>query len=254
MKNLIISEFERTFKRKKTTIGLIIFGFALLLEGLFLFAMNGVSFYDANHSVQLNSINTAPFFLRELGLLIYFVLIPMFVVDSFNGEYSSGALRLVLIRPKKRLHVLLAKWFVQMCIFLGVLIVTWAAATLFGKMFMPHVTETTFYQTGTMNTFTGMLYTVAFYGIVFIIIMAVIGLCSLISMVMPNPVLAYMGTIGTLVGSLYVHDIFAYFLTSDPIFKVLAEPQLAFYLSLLIIVLISSMINIGIWKKKQWMG
>ncbi|WP_062107447.1 ABC transporter permease [Bacillus niameyensis] len=254
MKNLLISEYERTFKRKKTMIGLLIFIFVLAFECFFLYAMGGMSFYNPEHAVQLNSINTAPFFLRELGIFMYFVLIPMFVVDSFNGEYSSGALRLILIRPQNRIKVLLAKWFVQISIFLGMMIFTWVVATVFGILCMPHVEETTFYQTGVMNPFTGALYTLGFYGIAFVIIIAVIGLCSLISMIMPNPILAYAGTVVTLVGSLYIHDVFDYFLTTDSIFKVLGESQSPFYVSLLFIILISSMMNIGIWKKKQWMG
>ena len=102
MRSLLWSEYERTFKRKKTSIGIGIYFIMVALQCLFLYLVGGISFYDADHSVQLNSINTAPFFLRELGLLINFILIPMFVVDSFNGEYHSGALRLVLIRPQKR--------------------------------------------------------------------------------------------------------------------------------------------------------
>ena len=254
MKNLILSEYERAFKRKKTIIGLLIVCFVLAFECVFLYAMDGVSFYDAEHAVKLNSINTAPFFLRELGIFLYFVLIPMFVVDSFNGEYSSGALRLVLIRPQNRIKVLLAKWFVQVSIFLGIMIFTWVVATVFGILCMPHVEETTFYQTGVMNPFSGLLYTLVFYGIAFCIIIAVIGLCSLISMIMPNTIFAYAGTVVTLVGSLYIHDVFDYFLTTDSIFKVLGEPQAAFFISLFLIISISSMINIGIWKMKQWMG
>ena len=132
MEGLLLSEYERTFKRKKTIIGLLFYCFILAFECFFLFLMDGISFYDAQHSVQLNSINTAPFFLRELGLFINFILIPMFVVDSFNGEYTSGALRLVLIRPQKRIKLFLAKWIVQASLFLAIILFTWLIATIFG--------------------------------------------------------------------------------------------------------------------------
>nr|WP_246516876.1 ABC transporter permease [Lederbergia ruris] len=254
MKNIIISEYERTFKRKKTIIGLIIYAFVLALECFFLYAMGGLSFYDPEHSVQLNSINTAPFLLRELGIFLHFILIPMFAVDSFNGEYSSGALRLVLIRPQKRVRILLAKWIVQVSLIVAIMLVTWLVGTMFGIISMPHVEETSFYQTGSMNAFYGMLYTLLFYGVATLIMIGVMGLSSLISMMMPNPILAFAGTIAALIGSLYIHDVFVYFLTSDAIFKILGEPQGEFYISLFLILVISCMMNVKIWQKKQWIG
>ncbi|KRG15732.1 ABC transporter permease [Lederbergia galactosidilytica] len=254
MKNIIISEYERTFKRKKTMIGLAIYGCVLAFECFFLYAMGGLSFYDPEHSVQLNSINTAPFLLRELGIFLHFILIPIFVVDSFSGEYSSGALRLVLIRPQKRLKILLAKWLVQASFVMAIMLVTWLVGTIFGMISMPYVEETTFYETGPMNAFYGMLYTLLFYGLATFIMMGVIGLCSLMSMLLPNPILAFAGTVAALIGSLYVHDVFEYFLTSDAIFKILGEQRGEFYISLFLIIVISCMMNVKIWQKKQWIG
>ena len=256
MKGILVSEYERTFKRKKTIIGLIIYCIVLAFECLFLYGMNGLSFYDPEHSVQLNSINTAPFFIREVGIFINFILIPMLVVDSFNGEYTSGALRLVLIRPQARLKLFLAKWVVQASIFLGITIITWITSTLFGRLVMEHVSETTFFHTGKMDAFQGMIYTLKFYSMTFLIFLSVIGLCSLISVIMPNSILAFVGTIGCLVGGVYISDHFVYLLSvSDSIFSVLGGiGQSGFYVSLFLLFFISTILNVGIWKKKQWMG
>ncbi|RWR04379.1 ABC transporter permease subunit [Siminovitchia fortis] len=254
MKQLLASEYERVFKKKKTIVGILIFCFVLAFECFFLYQMD-VSFYDPEQVVPLNSINSAPFFLRELGVFLHFILIPMFVVDSFNGEYSSGALRLVLIRPQKRVNVLLAKWIVQASIFFMIMVFTWLVGTIFGRMLMPNVEETSFYQTGSMDAVGGLLYTLKFYAMAFLIVIAVIGLCSLISMLMPNPILAYAGTVVVLVGGIYIQDVFDYlFVPSDSIFAVLGKFQAGFYVSLFLIIAASCMINIGIWKKKQWMG
>lgn len=256
MRSLLWSEYERTFKRKKTSIGIGIYFFMIALQCLFLYLVGGVSFYDAEHSVQLNSINTAPFFLREAGLLINFILIPMFVVDSFNGEYHSGALRLVLIRPQKRVRLFLAKWLVQASLFLALTFLTWLIATIFGQIMMPHVNETTFLNTESMNLFEGLLYTLKFYGMTYVIFLCVIGISIFMSTVMPNPITAYMGTVACLIGGIYISDQLVYFvIVSDSIFSVLGNTgQYGFYVSLLFIFVISHIMNVGIWNRKQWMG
>lgn len=256
MKGILLSEYERMFKRKKTIISLMFYFFLILFECFFLFMMDGLSFYNAQHSVQLNSINTAPFFLRELGLFINFILIPMFVVDSFNGEYTSGALRLVLIRPQKRFNIFLMKWIVQASLFLVIIILTWVIATIFGFSFMPHTSETTFYQTNSMTTIHGLLYTIKFYGIAYCIILAIIGISCFMSIIMTNSILAFIGTVAILIGGVYISDQLSYFLTvSDSIFAALGNADsYGFYLSLFLLLIISHIMSIGLWNKKQWMG
>lgn len=256
MERILLSEYERTFKRKKTTIGIGLYFVLIALECFFLYLTGGISFYDADHSVQLNSINTAPFLLRELGLFINFILIPMFVIDSFNGEEHSGAFRLVLIRPQQRVKFFLAKWIVQASLFLALTFMTWFIATIFGQIVMPHVNETTFLNTESMNLFEGLLYTIKFYGITYIIFLSVIGISSFMSLVMPNPIMAYMGTIAFLIGGIYVSDQFIYFISvSDAIFNTLGNSnQYGFYVSLLVLFTISHMMNISIWHRKQWKG
>lgn len=256
MERILLSEYERTFKRKKTTIGIGLYFVLIALECFFLYLTGGISFYDADHSVQLNSINTAPFFLRELGLFINFILIPMFVIDSFNGEEHSGAFRLVLIRPQKRVKLFLAKWIVQASIFLGITLLTWFIATIFGQMMMPHVSETTFLNTESMHLFEGLFYTIKFYSVTYLIFLGVIGIASFMSLVMPNPILAYMGTIACLIGGIYVSDQFIYFISvSDAIFSAFGKMgHSEFYMSLLVLFVISHMMNISVWHRKQWKG
>lgn len=255
MRDIFISEWEKTFKRKKTMIVIGIFVFLVLFECLFLYGMAGTSFYDADHSVQLNALNTAPFFLRELGLFINLILIPMFVVDSFNGEYSSGALRMVLIRPQSRLKLFFAKWSVQVGIVLMIAAFTWLMATLFGKLFMPAVQETAFLNTGMLKPLGATLFTLKFYGISLFISVIVITIGSLVSSIMPNMVLSYITIIGILVGSIYISDIFFFFMfVSDAIFEQLGSSEsLSFYLLLVVLLTISYIMNIVIWKKREWM-
>ncbi|PWA05156.1 ABC transporter permease [Pueribacillus theae] len=254
MKNVWISEFERMFKRKKTWVGLFVYLFLLGFECLFLYGVGGQSFYDPDHVVGLNSLNTAPFFLRELGLFLIFVLIPMFVVDSFNGEYTSGAYRLVLLRPQGRAKLFAIKWSVQGVLIFGLLVFTWLAATIYGYLVFPNVTEVSFFNTGELQSSEAFLYVLTFYAIALLILLAILTIGSLISTVMPNVILSYIGIIGFLIGGLYVSDHFSFFITfTDSIFQVLGKQNMTLIPLAFSIVLISAILNVTIWTKRDWM-
>jgi len=121
---------------------------------------------------------------------------------------------------------------------------------------MPHVNETTFLNTEAMNLFEGLFYTIKFYGLTYVIFLCVIGISVFMSIVMPNPIMAYMGTVACLIGGIYISDQFIYFIiVSDSIFSALGNPsQYGFYISLLFLFVISHIMNVGIWNRKQWMG
>ena len=86
---------------------------------------------------------------------------------------------------------------------------TWLIATTFGQIMMPHVNETTFLNTESMNLFEGLFYTLKFYGLTYVIFLCVIGISTFMSIVMPNPIMAYMGTVACLIGGVYISDQFS---------------------------------------------
>ncbi|MFP3434507.1 hypothetical protein SB781_32615, partial [Paraburkholderia sp. SIMBA_061] len=88
MTGLFISELERTFKRKKTAVVLGVYTGLLAFSWFFFFQRGGISFFDAAHDVKIDSLNSAPLLLRDLSFAITFIVIPMFVADSFNSEYT----------------------------------------------------------------------------------------------------------------------------------------------------------------------
>ncbi|RAS72867.1 ABC transporter permease [Priestia endophytica] len=256
MKQLIWSELERTFKRKKTIIMLIVYLLLLGFECLFLFAMGGTTFFDPEHDVKMDSLNSSTLYLRDLAFFLTFILIPMLVVDSFNGEYASGALRLVLIRPQSRLQLFLAKWFIQCFLFFGVLVITGVTGFLFGKIVMPNVEYTVFLGGHDVDAMGAFLYTLKFYGIAFAIFLTIITLASLVSVLMPNAILSYVGLIAILIGSVYASDQLLFFFSlTDSIFYQLSGTSSENFLFLLFPILgLSIIINIMIWKKKEWIG
>ncbi|MFP8644299.1 ABC transporter permease [Priestia aryabhattai] len=256
MTGLFISELERTFKRKKTAVVLAVYVGLLAFIWFFLFRMGGTSFFDAAHDVKIDSLNSAPLFLRELAFVITFIVIPMFVADSFNSEYTSGALRMVLIRPHHRVKLFFVKWAVQCLLVFLLLSLTWVVGTVVGKVAMPHVNETMFLGGQTVGTVGAFLYSLKFYGICFCIFMAVISIGSILSVLMPNSILSYVATIGALIGSVYVSDKLSFFFSvTDSVFHELSKSNSEFLVNLLFpILLISFIINLFVWKKKEWVG
>lgn len=254
MLNLMKSEWERMWARKKTKIGLFLFLFLLAFECFFLWGMGGRSFYDPEHAVHLNSLNTAPFLLREMAVYLNFILIPMLVVDSFNREYASGQLRMVLLRPLSYGKLLTAKWLVCSLLLLGINVLMWLAGTFFGKWAMPHAETVHFLNTGDYGPIGAFLFCMAFYGIAFLIFLAVLGVSTLISTLLPHPILSYVGIVIFLVGSVYVSSHLEFFLSvSDSIFHVLGRLE---DMSLFGICAACAILGYGcslwIWRRRNW--
>ncbi|WP_172194686.1 ABC transporter permease [Saccharibacillus qingshengii] len=254
--NLIRSEAQRVFKRRRTWAVIAVYLIFVLLECLFLTMMN-TSFYDPDHSVPLNSLNTAPFLLRELAILMNFVVIPMLAADSFNGDVFSGALRLALIRPVSRVKMFLVKWAVLGAAVGAMTLFTWAAGTVFGRIFMPAAAETTLMGAGTVGGLGAIGYGLGFYGLAFCIFLALIGVGGIVSRLAPNPVLAYIGMLAVIVGGIYVSDGLAFLLSvSDSIFHFLghtggSDASLGWILCALLAG--CAIMGTWSWSRREWM-
>lgn len=66
--------------------------------------------------VILSNLNFPVAVTREWYFTLFLLIFPILFIDSFNSEISSGAYRLVMIRPVGRWELLLAKWITQMSI------------------------------------------------------------------------------------------------------------------------------------------
>ncbi|WP_058302641.1 ABC transporter permease [Gorillibacterium timonense] len=221
MLRLMKCEWQRMMARTKTKTVLVLYLLALAFECLFLKSM-GVAMYDQIRSTPMNALNVAPFLLRELSLFLNFILIPMLAADSFNGEYTSGALRMTLLRPVSHLRLITAKWLVQGLLLGGLTAITFMVGTLFGRMALPEADTTSFLGTSAFGPGGALAYSALFYLIAYLVFLAVLGLAALISTVMPHPILAYAGTVCVLIGALYLSDSFAFLMSSsDAIFRLL---------------------------------
>ncbi|MCS1350676.1 ABC transporter permease [Mechercharimyces sp. CAU 1602] len=251
--NLLHSEWQRIWGRRKTKVSLTLFFVLILFEGWFLLKVGGTSFYHPDAAVSLNSLNAAPFFLRELALYLNLIFIPMLVVDSVNGEYTSGAMRLILIRPIDKWKWVFAKWSVHAILLATLTSLMMSAGIIYGHLFMPKVEMTSFYQTPLLNPLESYIYIAKFYSIAFLTFLTVLSLSTFISTLMPNPILAYTGIIATYIFGLYAFDRMIIVLsTSDTIFNEISNssiPSLLFFTGGCVI--LSFAFSLFIWNRRS---
>lgn len=265
MKSLIYSEWERIWGRKKTVGCFLSY---LISMGLITWVMHrsllfsgGVAFYGfgmdhPDNETPLNALNFSTFLLKDVSIFLVVVILPMLVADSLNGEYTTGALRLVLIRPHSRRQLLIAKWISQAFMLFLFLAVTFVYGTVAGWLIFPQVSETVYYQIDQPLSILGAYgYNLVFYAFTFAVWLAILGLGSLLSSLMPNSILAFLSTVGVLIGVMYLSDHFSFLIYSGPdLFRIMSGPGMGlFVLKVVVTLLISTLLTLIYWNQRDWM-
>lgn len=167
-------------------------------------------------------------------MVFYVILInfPILFIDSFNSEISSGAYRLVMIRPVGRWELLLAKWITQMSIVSLFLLMAFIESYIYGTFFIRRAEETFFLDKQVIySANASILYTVKYYLILWFIASALTMLSSFVSLWFQNAIITYFVIVGLLVASLYVNEELSYFVIgSGSILRILSEGKGTFYL------------------------
>lgn len=251
---LIASEWERIWERKKARVILPLFGLTLLFV-LFFETTFRVGFYDANTMTSLNSLNFSLFFLRDISYILTLIITPITVVDNLNGENASGAYRMILIRPYSRNQILTAKWISLTLFFALFVSITLLFGSITGYLFFPH-TNTTSVLNDSYDIFGMIYYTIRFYGSYLLVLVAELSLGSVICTLMPNAILSYLGIIGFMIASIYISDLFQFFLLPTKVFFRFFSADGNFYSYLLILGFIISgyLISLLIWNRKDWLN
>lgn len=254
MKLLIESELQRVWTRSKTKAILIIL---ILITLAWSSCMRGwnVGFYDANNTMALNSLNLPVFILRDIHPALMFVFLPMLYVDGLNVEHTQGGYRNVMTRPYKKWQFIISKLIVQAIVTAIALIIIFIVSSLFGNLFFNSVESTKFFKNpNTLNFFGTLIYSLKFYSLEFLILFALLSVSSLICSIVPNGVLGVLLTIAFPVGTIYISDVFEFFLSSTKtIFDALGNSApLSFYGILSSIIIIGIGGSIFLWQKKDW--
>ncbi|MCJ8011000.1 ABC transporter permease [Paenibacillus sp. KQZ6P-2] len=210
MMQLLQSDWQRMWKRKKTFVSMLIFVGIVVLDCLFLMMQN-LGAFDNVSTVPLTAQNFSLFLLKEVSFFLVLIIGPILMIDSFNGEYHGGQLRLVLIRPISFMKLFAAKWINLAVIMAMFLVATFAIGELFGHLFKPSVDTVVFLNPDRSYSPAGaFMYCLESYGLFMLIILAQLSLTGLICTVMPSPIICYLGWVGVALGTVYVSDTFSF--------------------------------------------
>jgi hypothetical protein len=256
MKNLVVSELERVWSRGKTKGVLVLFIVVTILWGVFMKQSN-MGFYDPETIMKLNSLNLGVFIVRDIHPLLVFVILPMLYVDGFNGEYSLGYYRNVMIRPYEKLQFMVSKIIAQIIVTFIVVFIMFILTSILGEVYFDKVYSTEFFKVSGSFSFVGaLIYRAKFYFVEFVILVSVLSLSTLICSIIPNIVLAFMSIIGFFIGGIYVlGDNFFFFLSSGKdIFDVLGNVQsYNFYIIILSFIIVGITSTLILWKKRDFL-
>ncbi|MGE7882939.1 ABC transporter permease [Bacillus sp. NPDC094077] len=253
MKQLMISEFERLFSRKKTKVMLFLFILALIGDAIFL-DYGELAIYNRDGAWEtLSQLNFQVMLMKEVNPILALLIFPILFVDSFNGERSSGAYRLVCIRPVRRMKLLFAKWLTQFLIATMFLLLTFIVGYVYGRLYIPSAEYTTFLHPEIKyDAVEAFMYTLKYYAAFVFITATILLLASFVSLWMPNVVLSYFGTIGILFGALYFDNTLSYFIvTGQEVIRILSNEYSIFYLMNGTILVVCMLFSFITWRTKD---
>ncbi|MWV43210.1 ABC transporter permease subunit [Paenibacillus sp. HJL G12] len=254
MIQLMQSDWQRMWKRKKTMVSLLIFVGIVLLDCLFLMMQN-LGAFDNVSTVPLTAQNFSLFLLKEVSFFLVLIIGPILMIDSFNGEYHGGQLRLVLIRPISVMRLFAAKW-INLAIIMGMFVlVTFTVGEIFGHLFKPSVDSVVFLNPDRSYSSAGaFMYCLESYGLFMLIVLAQLSLTGLICTVLPSPIICYLGWVGVAVGSMYVSNTFSFLLFGmSTIFQWMAGSYShAFIMPLFGCMILGLAVTMFWWNRRNW--
>lgn len=254
MKNLVLCELNRLIRRKANIVLFVIALFVLLLSLKYV-EFFGIGFYTPKDTVPLNNINFAPFVIREFHAFMVIIAFPTIFIESFNNEFVNSSYRLIMIRPYSKVKFILAKILSSMVIAFIFIMITFTISILYGYIFLPKVEYTNFYNIASdFSAFSAFIYVLKFYLIEYLIIVCVLCISMLISIVMPNSVLAFLGTVLVLIAGRYVNkEVEFLYVSAETIFKVLANLNNSFFVIVITILTFTVCISMISFKKRDYL-
>ncbi|MCD5323315.1 MULTISPECIES: hypothetical protein [Pontibacillus] len=239
MKELIQSEWERLLARRVVRNLVIMMGLITFITIYFLTMYDNGQF-TSSQNTKLNAVNFPWFVLREVSFYITLLLMPIVTMISVNSEVKTNVYNMVLSRPFKRLSFLMAKWFSLLklggILTVGILSISIVAGFLLydmpSRVFL-------FQQSEPTTILGGYLYTLQFYGVFYIILIAAILISSCVALWVNNPMLAFLIYILLCGAPVYFTDAFLFMLLpTQSIFISLAESGISSIYGFLAILII----------------
>ncbi|MDH5163774.1 ABC transporter permease [Heyndrickxia oleronia] len=171
MKQLIISEWERLWKRKTTwllfiAIPILVFAAAKYYQKQNLsFTKNDPQFAVAGNFPILG--------LSEMLMTAFNIIILLLAAFIITDEYRTGQLRMVMIRSYSFQKVFFAKFIVMVGVLTLYLIIYFIISYLIGSlMFSRPEAYSQFYHKDSFTLLEGFIYNLKFYGVAWLTLLA----------------------------------------------------------------------------------
>ncbi|MCM1991589.1 hypothetical protein [Oceanirhabdus seepicola] len=253
MKNLVLSELKRVFFRKKF-LALIFVSIMYLVLSAGLMLVCRVGFYDPNITMEVNRLNFSVHLLRDFHFYFLIVLFPIIFVECFCGEIASGKFRMFITRPYSKTKIILSKVIVGAIVSGIILLGSLIIFTALGYIKLPYVETTRFFNIDKEFTAIGsFIYSLKFYALEWFILMGLMSIVATLSVLIRNSVVVFLGTIASIVFTLYISEKFLYFLESNKaIFDTLAGDG-SFIIYNGLVVIVGMVITVILFNKRDYL-
>lgn len=197
MKNLFLSEWKRLWSRKTTMLCLLAIPIIVLASAKYYLSVNNrVMITDPKFTSFYNFPVAA---LQEQLLIAFNSILLLFVVLSVTDEFTNGTIRMVLIRPIKIVNVFWAKFLVILSTMFILLLGYLCISYIVGYLLFPKVSKiAVFYWDKTLIPKEMFLYTLKYYSLAFLTIVAMAALMFFIAIVSKSITISLGTTVGLL--------------------------------------------------------
>lgn len=187
------SEMERIWKRK-STYSLYVAYILIIVAIIWSYKMTGTKIFRFGEgSMLVNNLNLPWLMMSEVALFLTLAMLPILYVDQLSGDIYSGAYRLYMLRPYRRLWFWLAKMLalsITTVIFVGTGLFI---SVLAGWFLFPHSSTFLKYGASTPSTLSDAItYILTFYLILLMVCLVKLMLSSAVCLFVSRPLFAYL--------------------------------------------------------------
>ncbi|KAF6567688.1 ABC transporter permease [Paenibacillus polymyxa] len=187
------SEMERIWKRK-STYSLYVAYILIIVAIIWSYKMTGTKIFRFGEgSMLVNNLNLPWLMMSEVALFLTLAMLPILYVDQLSGDLYSGAYRLYMLRPYRRLWFWLAKMLalsITTVIFVGTGLFI---SVLAGWFLFPHSSTFLKYGASTPSTLSDAItYILTFYLILLMVCLVKLMLSSAVCLFVSRPLFAYL--------------------------------------------------------------
>ncbi|SHE33010.1 ABC transporter permease [Clostridium fallax] len=214
MKNLFLCEWQRFWKRKTTVLC-----FLLSIVVIVVSVIDSIKFNKSLNIADPQYISLYKFPLEVLQkkfILVFNIILIFLIILSVTEEFRNRTIRMVLIRPIKMANIFLSKFLVIAAFMFLFLMICFIGSYLAGYFIFPKINKISLlYYVNTLNGIEMLLYSLKYYLILFLTLIAFSQVIFFIAIISKSTVIATGISIGFLLFSLMYPTVIGVFFRED---------------------------------------